>query len=268
MPSPFPGMDPFLENPQIWSEVHHWLISVIAAELVSKVRPKYMVKIDQRIYQINTNNGNESLLIGIPDVTIKGEKINKFQTPEKTLSKVAVLEPKTEVEPLTVMLPVLEEVRQSYLQIIDLQENQIVTVIEILSPVNKKNSEGRKKYLKKRETILKSSTHFIEIDLLRDGEKMPFLDLDIEFDYLVLVSPSEQRPQASLYGINLPQILPTIPIPLKSKDENVTINLQKILNIIYERAGYDYSIDYTREIVPPLNEKYLNWCEEILCRLG
>lgn len=264
MPSPFPGMNPFLEHPQMWSEVHHWLISMITENLVPQVRPKYRVKIDERIYQINPDNGDKSILVGIPDVTIKTKKISNYNTPEIKSSNVAVLEPKTEAKPIAVTLPFLEEIKQNYLEIINLEKGHVVTAIEILSPVNKRKGEGRKKYLKKREQILNSLTHFIEIDLLRDGEKMPLLDLDINFDYQVLISHSKQRPQANLYGINLPQILPTIPIPLDEEDDNVYINLQAVLNLVYERAGYDYSIDYSREIVPALDEKYLNWCQEIL----
>lgn len=264
MSSPFPGMNPFLEHPKMWAEVHHWLISIIAEKLIPKIRPQYRVKIEQRIYKINPNNESQSLLIGIPDVTIKSDKISNFKTSEKSSSSVAILEPKTQVKPINITLPFLEEIKQSYLEIVDLEKGKVVTAIEILSPVNKRKGEGRKKYLKKRENILNSLTNFVEIDLLREGEKMPILDLNIDFDYHVLISPNYLRPQANLYGINLPQMLPTIPIPLAEENENVELNLQEILNLVYERAGYDYSLDYSREIVPPLEGKYLNWCQEII----
>lgn len=266
MVSPFPGMDPFLENPYTWSEVHHWLIAIISEKLVPQVRPKYRVKINHRIYKVNNinNNGDSSLLVGIPDVTVKTTATKQPETNQNNTSNVAILEPKTKVKSLTVQLPITEEIKQGYLEIIDLQKGNIVTAIEILSPVNKRKGEGRTKYLKKRAEILSSLTHFVEIDLLRDYEKMPILDLDIDFDYHILISQSEKRPQADLYGINLPDTLPIIPIPLNKEDGFAEINLQEILNLVYERAGYDYSIDYDQEIVPSLSDKYQNWCTEIL----
>lgn len=268
MPSPFPGMDPFLENPYHWSEFHDRLIVTIADELVTQVRPKYRVKIYQRIYQVNNinNNGNSSLLIGILDVTIKTNAKQEPKTNQNNTSNVAVLEPQTKTKALTVTLPLKEEIKQNYIEIIDLAKGKVVTALEILSPVNKRQGEGRTKYLKKRANILNSSTHFVEIDLLRNYEKMPIENLKVYFDYQILVSKFEKRPQADLYGINLPDTLPIIPIPLSQEDGEAILNLQAIFNLIYERACYHYSIDYQQEIIPNLPEKYLSWGEEILTK--
>lgn len=269
MSSPFPGMDPFLEHPNIWSEVHNRLIVAIADELVPKVRPKYRVKIDQRIYQVNENNSNDSssLLVGLPDVTIKTKAKKQQENTKRKASNVAVLTPKTKVKPFTVTLPLPEEIKQNYLEIIDLEKYNVVTAVEILYPVNKRQGKGRNKYLKKREKILNSLTHFVEIDLLRSYEKMPILELDIDFDYYILISVSEKRPQADLYGINLPDSLPIIPIPLYQEDRYAEINLQEIFNLVYQKAGYDYTIDYKREIIPSLDTKYLSWYKEIVAKI-
>ncbi|NER96505.1 MAG: DUF4058 family protein [Symploca sp. SIO1B1] len=70
MPSPFPGMNPYLENPNLWSEVHHRLISAIAIALASQLRPKYRAAIEKRIYLWDESNGNKTNLVGIPDVAI------------------------------------------------------------------------------------------------------------------------------------------------------------------------------------------------------
>ena len=73
MPSPFPGMDPYLEHPDFWQETHHWLIVAIADSIMPQIRPKYEIAIKQRIYQIDDTiyNNNDSLLVGIPDAAIK-----------------------------------------------------------------------------------------------------------------------------------------------------------------------------------------------------
>ena len=68
MANPFPGMNPYLESPELWRSVHNRLIVAIADWLTPQLLPKYLVDIEQRIYQIS---GEDALLIGIPDVTIQ-----------------------------------------------------------------------------------------------------------------------------------------------------------------------------------------------------
>jgi len=264
MPSPFPGMDPYLEHPDFWPEVHHWLITLIAETLVPQIRPKYRVAIEKRIYEINDNNDNNgnSVLVGIPDVSIKRQP----SVPDNQ-SNVAVLAPPV-TEPVTVTVPVPEIFKQAYLEVRDMGTGDVVTAIEILSPVNKRKGEGRDQYLTKRQRILGSLTHLVEIDLLRGWETMPILNNNIESDYRVLISKQERRPYADLYAFNLRNQLPSFPIPLRGKDAEAVIDLQRLLNDVYDRAGYDYGIDYTRETVPGLGEGDRVWVEELLKEKG
>lgn len=88
---------------------------------------------------------------------------------------------------------------------------------------------------------------------------MPILENDIQSDYRVLISRYSQRPQAELYAFNLPDSLPTFSLPLRSQDVEPTVNLQQLFTEIYDKAGYDYRIDYTSEIVPPLSEQEQAW---------
>lgn len=256
MSSPFPGMNPYLEHPDFWPEVHHWLISLIAETLVPQVRPKYRVAIEKRVYEIGTSNGNgNSLLVGIPDIAIKRQPTD----PDSLRSNVAIALPAT--QPVTVTVPVPEYIKQAYLEVRDLATGSVVTAIEILSPVNKRSGDGRDTYLKKRQRILGSLTHLVEIDLLRGWEPMPMLNCDITSDYRVLVSRQDRRPSADLYAFNLRSPLPSFPIPLRSEDTESTIDLQRILNTVYDRAGYDYAIDYTQPTVPPLSETDKVWID-------
>lgn len=105
MPSPFPGMNPYLESPQIWPSVHHRLIAAIADSLVPQVLPKYLVDIEKRVYQATEN---DSLLVGIPDVTV--QKISNQQN--SPISNVAVVAPP--ITPLKVRVPMLMEFREAY----------------------------------------------------------------------------------------------------------------------------------------------------------
>jgi hypothetical protein len=54
MPSPFPGMDPYLEHPRSWPNFHHRLITAIAIHLGPQLRPKYRVVVEEAMYQTAT----------------------------------------------------------------------------------------------------------------------------------------------------------------------------------------------------------------------
>ncbi len=261
MSSPFPGMDPYLEHPDFWPEVHSRLIVAIADTLVPQVRPKYRVAIEKRVYEIGSTNDNgnaNSLLVGIPDIAIKRQPTD----PDSGRSNVAIALPAT--QPVTVTVPIPEHIKQAYLEVRDLATGSVVTAIEILSPVNKRSGDGRDTYLIKRQRVLGSFTHLIEIDLLRGWEPMPMLNCDITSDYRVLVSRKDRRPSADLYAFNLRSPLPSFPIPLRSGDTEPTIDLQTILNTVYDRAGYDYAIDYTQPTVPPLSNTDTVWVDALL----
>jgi Protein of unknown function (DUF4058) len=144
----------------------------------------------------------------------------------------------------------------------------VITSIEVLSPTNKRVGKGRDAYLAKREDVLGSATHLIELDLLREG--LPFVSLDFlpRSAYRILVSRSERRPQAELYPVGLRQGLPTIAIPLQSGDGMPLLPLQALLLTLYDQARYDLAIDYQRDPVPGLKGDDLIWCGELLRLAG
>jgi hypothetical protein len=142
---------------------------------------------------------------------------------------------------------------------------EVVTVIEVLSPKNKRSGEGRNVYQKKRQKILTSLSHLVEIDLLRCPKPMPILENEqIKSTYRILVSRSEYRPQAELYPFELQETIPLFPLPLRQGDREIIVNLQELINGVYERAGFDLAIDYTRETVPPLTETDAVWAKKLL----
>ena len=51
MRPPFPGMDPWLEHPDLWLDLHNSLITSIRDAIVPKVAPNYYVGIEQRTYE-------------------------------------------------------------------------------------------------------------------------------------------------------------------------------------------------------------------------
>ncbi|HEY9751970.1 MAG TPA: DUF4058 family protein, partial [Coleofasciculaceae cyanobacterium] len=196
MRSPFPGMDPYLENPDLWSEVHSRLIVAIADDLTEHLSEKYRVAIEKRTYF----SGDDSLLVGIPDVSV----VAKRRDGEMPTGGTATL-PLS--EPITVTVPMVEEVQERYLEIREVKTGTVITAIEILSPKNKRKGEGRQAYERKRNQVLASLTHLVEIDLLRGGQPLPIKG-DIQSDYRILVSRSDRRPSAQLYAFNLRQRIP------------------------------------------------------------
>ncbi|PAX52881.1 DUF4058 family protein [Brunnivagina elsteri] len=254
MPSPFPGMNPYLENPELWSGVHGRLIIALADLLSPQLRPKYFVAVEERIYESTTNN--DRILVGIPDVSVQ-----KSQTSSNT-NNLAVATPI--IQPTSVTLPIPETVKERYLEVSRVETKEVITAIEILSPKNKRPGEGRIAYETKRQRIFRNSTHLIEIDLLRAGEPLPILETTIRSDYRVLVSRSECRPQGDLYAFNLRDIIPVFTLPLVLGDVEPLIDLQQIIHDIYDRASYDLVIDYHQEPVPTLSKENATWVDELL----
>jgi Protein of unknown function (DUF4058) len=259
MPNPFPGMNPYLESPDFWPEVHHLLIGMIQESLVPQLLPKYRVAIEKRIYELK---GEQSLLIGIPDVSIQH---NPIPTNSST-SNVAVATRTT--EPLKVRLAMSEELREGYLEVIDIANKEVVTVIEVILPANKRPGKGREMYEEKRDKVFASRTNFVEIDLLRGWEPLPVLDNDIAAHYRILVSRRNQRPGADLYLFNLPDTIPGFPLPLRTGDLEPIVDLQVLLNTAYDRAAYDFTLDYMAELVPVLSETDAVWADALLEERG
>jgi Uma2 family endonuclease len=259
MPSPFPGMNPYLENSELWPEVHHLLITTIMESLVPQLRPKYRVAIEKRVYSFA---GENPILVGIPDVTV----VRSRTQPPPRESNVAVAAPaETAVQ---VKVPVPLELREGYLEIRDMAKGNVIAVIEVLSPTNKRPGKGREMYLEKREVVLASHTHLIEIDLLREGEQMPVFENEYGANYRIMVSRGDTRPTADLYLFNLPNEIPKFALPLRSGDVEPVVDLQALLNGVYDRAGYDYTIDYSRDPVPALSEADAAWADAILREKG
>ena len=255
MPSPLPGMDPYLEHPQSWPNFHHRLITAIAIELAPQLRPKYRVVVEEAIYQ---TKGQDSLLVGIPDVAVQKSAGSTASLPSQTVTEVPI------AQPLEVELPMPEVIRQGYLEIREVATSEVVTVIEVLSPTNKRPGEGRKNYEAKRQTLLASAVNLVEIDLLRRWDALLSLPEQVHSHYRILVSASVSRPRASLYAFNLTDAIPAFPLPLAPEDVEPIVNLQKLVGDIYDQSGYDLVINYQENPTPPLRDDDNAWLNEWL----
>lgn len=236
MVNPFPGMNPYLEQPDYWSDFHNQLVAAIARYLVPQLLPKYRVVMDKWVY--STTGSNLMVALGRPDVAVQQRPDNR--TPLATVAR-------STVQPVQVQVPLPVERRQAYLQVKDIATQTVVTVLDVLSPANK-HGQGRAKYETKREQIFGSLSNLIEIDLLRAGQ--PFLLQPHDSHYRILVSRAAQRPQADLYGFDVSTPIPCIPCPLRPEEGEAELPLQQLVDQLYDELGYDYFIDY--EQAPPL----------------
>lgn len=260
MVSPFPGFNPYLEHPAIWPGFQHWLIIGLAGYLSPQLRPHYRVAVELRTYE---TIGEQPLLVGIPDVTVNRTQNQKNYDKQPALSE-SVATVQRHSQPQRVMVPVTETVKQGYLEVREVSTGQVITAIEILSPVNKRVGKGRQQYEEKRNRILNTQTHLVEIDLLREGKPMMLLGEVPQSDYRLLVSRSDYRPQADLYAFNLPDPVPTFSLPLKAQDESILVDLEKLLQDVYEQGSFDLAIDYSLPPVPPVSSGYDTWMEQQL----
>ncbi|HEU5116326.1 MAG TPA: DUF4058 family protein [Isosphaeraceae bacterium] len=255
MPSPFPGMNPYLEQDDAWHDFHEKFLPAVAERLVPQVRPDYIVKIDEHVY-VHELPHEPRHLVGRADVSVGLSPAQSAGRPAANLLEA----------PNQVHLPAHDIERLAFVEIRDRHGRELVTVIELLSPSNKRPGSDREQYLAKRQTLLDSRVHLVEIDLLRGGRPMP-LDDRPDCSYSVLVSRVEERPQAGFWPVALQARLPLIPIPLRPSHGDVPLDLQEILNRIYDASSYaDYIYEGSPD--PPLTPAEADWARTLVPRPG
>jgi hypothetical protein len=253
MPSAFPGINPHLEQEDVWHDFHERFIPAAAEALLPQVLPDYIVKIDQHAY-IHELPASERRFVGRPDIAIGNQR---GASAEGDLATTVADAPVYGQIPLAVDVE-----KQSYLEIRDRFSRELVTVIELLSPSNK--AADREQYLGKREQFLRSSVHFIELDLLRGGLRLPVEGLP-GCDYYAMVSRATERPRVGLWPIQLSDSLPPIPVPLRHGHVDATLDLQQILNRVFDAAGYQFYV-YANGPQPPLSPEQTEWSRSFISR--
>lgn len=252
MPSPFTGMNPFLEQDDVWHNFHQQFCSVCQELLVPQVRPGYIVKLEEHVY-IHELPAAERRLLGRAEVSDSTTKVR-----EDKPSGVAVLN-----APAYGRIPAAVEIeRESFIEIRDRRTRELITVIELLSPSNKKPGPDREQYLAKRRQLFASPVHFVEIDLLRGGPQMPLEEFP-GCDYYALVSRAEDRPRVGVWPIGVRDPLPEIPVPLRTPDGDARIDLRKVLDRVYDAAGYEDYV-YGSLPQPPLHTDDASWAEQFV----
>ena len=260
MPSPFTGMDPWLESPDCWHNVHHWMISAIYAELNRTLPEGFAANTEESVYIFLPQDRF------VPDVVVRRE--NNFATaPLREAGGVAVAS-----RPVEVVAPVADdEERIPFLQIVTTHgRERVVAVIEILSLINKTGS-GREQYLKKQRDVLDSSAHLLEIDLLRGGQytvsapEGRVLQAHGTFwDYLVCLHRAGAGERYQCWPFTMREPLPIVSLPLTGEHPDHLLDLPALFNACYDAGPFRRTVDYTEPPVPRLKRSDADWVADWL----
>ena len=258
MPSPFPGMDPYIERPALWRDFHDRFITYLCEGLRPLLKPRYAPLTQARLYVVEADRSI------YPDVAIVRPPVASAGS-----AGVAVLEP----DAPTVFALWHEEIREPFITIVEPgANNRVVTTMEVVSPSNKSPGDGRDEYLLKREQTWRSGVNFVEIDLLRVGE--PTVRLSEEnrgllkpHHYLIAVARRWPR-QQEVYSIPLQQHLPKIAIPLGSDDKDAILDLQAVFTRCWDNGPYPELLQYESSPPGSLTPEEVAWCEERLRAAG
>lgn len=256
MPSPFPGMDPYLEG-SLWMSVHAQLASVFIRQLNPQIRPRYIALQTRRF--VKDLPGVEGLMIGenIPDVSVHRQR------PAQPGPRVAG----ALVAPLRMTTVMRTPVPHVTVQVRDTERRHLVAAIEILSPTNKRK-EGRHEHLRRRDRFLDSDVHLLEIDLLRKGRRVPMEQELPPAPYFVFLSRADERPLTEVWPISLDQLLPTVPVPLHAGDDDARLDLQTALTLTYDEYCLSDMIDYSKSPDISLTPEQSSWADQHLRAAG
>ncbi len=255
MPSPFPGMDPFIES-QLWEDFHATALPVIRELLLPLLPDEYKAYVQGRIYYSEDGPGAR-LPRFQPDVTMTGR--TGALGLRSTEGGLATLPQKATWSELV-------EHREAYLEIREAATERVVTVLELLSPTNKRRRhKGRRVFLTKRRRILERMTNYVEIDLLRGGDSVCAVEPHPKGDYYGIVSRAAARPDVDLYTWSLQDVLPAIAIPLLQQHGDVSLHLGQALDIVYDRSHYRNLLRYDLPVEPSLTSVTdQSWLEAVL----
>jgi hypothetical protein len=261
MASPFPGMDPYLESH--WGDVHHRLITYACDRLQPLLPHDLRARVEEEVY-VESPLGQGRILV--PDVHVLEKLRSKEPTIRKAIGNAAV------AEPLIVELD--EPITQGFIEIRETGTGKrVLTVIEVLSPVNKTSGAGQNQYRQKQEELLAGGVSLVEIDLLRAGQRrlpcaLERLPRNYRTPYQVCVRRGWQPTTVAIYRVPLRERLPVIAVPLRPADDDVPLDLQALVDLAYQNGSYEDDLDYQADPEPPLASPDARWANTLLRQRG
>ena len=256
--NPFPGMNPCLESKWLWREVHNKIITEMHRFLRRTLPFRYTVIMEERVPIGNDPSRDAPARYGAPDLSIRGGVRERAVAAYQAEGRV------------TARLPLDDETFPEMFITIGAREHEDqVTIVELLSPSTKSLSgHGRSQYLDKRERVIFSPTHLVEIDLIRRGRPMPVEGYDGDAPYRHLTSRWQTRPEVDLYPFRLQTPIPDVPVPLLEDDEDAVVPLGSLVDDMYEQDYYSNYADYSGDPEGPLSDDDREWIDRMLREKG
>jgi hypothetical protein len=221
MPSPFAGMDPYLEDDALWPVFHRQLVQSLYQILQPSLIDRYRERVNQRHYV----------------------------TEQALFTSV-----------------IREEHHEDYIEIRQRCDGRLITLVDVVSPVNKLTPAGRAAYLAKRDEAKSAKANLVEIDLVLQGQ--PTLEYSRDglpdWDYAVTVTRSTQPDRYEIYTTTLQKRLPRFRLPLASDDRDTVLDLHTAFTRCYDQGGFASKIDYRKDPSTPLIDEDRKWLHEIL----
>jgi hypothetical protein len=261
MPSPFPGMDPYLE--QFWGDVHARLIIYASDQLQGLLPRNLRARVEERVFVDSPQEGERDVY---PDIRVVERGRGPMAAPAPPSGVTAA-------QPLILQLAD-EPVTETFLEIIDIGSGRrVVTVIEVLSPANKRSGAGQDLYRKKQRELIAGKVSLVEIDLLRAGQSVLSvaprrIPHSHRTPYRVVVRRGWTPLQAEVYAVPLRERLPAIRVPLRPTDADVPLDLQLLLERCYDNGGYRDDLDSEAEPDPPLPPDDEAWTDVLIREKG
>ncbi|QDV33582.1 DUF4058 family protein [Tautonia plasticadhaerens] len=254
----FPGMDPWLEHPALWPDVHNSLIAAIRDAISEQLPDRYFVALEERMV---ISVPWEATKVFRPDLIVASDRPAEpgpIGEAPKAGGEVLVLDIEFPADPIT----------ETYLEIREVEGASLITSIEVLSPSNKVHGDTRKEYLAKRHKLLLTWTNLVEIDLLRVGEPMPMPTREDvrSAAYRILLRRAWAHPSGRLYAFGVRVPIPDVSIPLLREDAEPIVRLNDLLHALQDRARYSKRVNYDRLPSPPLGEADAAWAREVIAR--
>jgi hypothetical protein len=253
MPGPFPGVDPFLESQHYWQDFHTRFVNYWCEAISDALPDHYEARLDERVQIVEFETHGSRVIL--PNVAVVQKPVEESAAPRK--GGMATL------EAVTMELPIMAEVRHTWVEILHRPERNLVAVLELLSPTNK-TSPGRGPYLAKRSDLFTQPVHLVELDFLLGGERLPMRRPLPPGDFYAIVSRAQPGRKGDVYAWSLQSQLPLIPVPLRKPDNDIHVDLAAVFTTAYDRGKFRRSIDYSAPLDGlPLNQSARKWAEQI-----
>ena len=274
--SPFPGMDPYLERH--WPSVHVDLIGsssralndVLPPDLIA--RPEQMLGIGEKDEGADDDEGGGPLRHRkvVPDV-----RVSALAGAGMPGGAAVAARPRSSAAraygPLHLVPGSDSPLKRRRVRIFEADTNRLVSVIEFVSPANKR-APGRRDFLRKRARLLRGGVNVVEIDLTRGGPwRRLFGDVRLEGDVATAYRAATFLPRRDgfdpwLFPVSLRDRLPELSIPLRRREEPVPLALQELIDAVYVGGRYGQTIDYAKPPHPPLAADDAAWAAALLAQ--